>query len=453
MISFDAKTEYPWAIENDIAVSTNAGIHNSMSILTAIFTVPDGKVGMFGVEGGTCAEPTYDGFAIVVNGETLYSDAAHNENISFIYPFTPGDYHVEFIHVRDGMDEVWTPYDQSRITGLSLRLENSGIAHVRETAPFSMEAAVGEVASDVVTIINTSDSSVEILSVSGEGPFGAIMPQTAILPNKNYTVDIPITFFSNTAGDFEGIITIETTVGFVEIPVSATADYIKYIGKAEATGYGIPYGSESLAYGDVGLTTTMLYPAEAMCGLKNAQIESVTFFTSNIPDYMFSCPDILVEAGVIDAVSINGPVTGLTPVMTGEMVDVYNWELTIPFDTPFVYEEENFVLQITNNALETYAGNMPIKMSFIQSSSIDGSTVVSYKGYTEQSLKTVPFIKVRYVGSNVGVDNITRPISEIKEVYYYTTDGVQLNAPIKGLNIIVTVYDDGTTSSSVMMKH
>ncbi len=452
LISFDAKTEYPWAIEDGIAVSTNAGIHNSMSILTAVFTVPEGKVGMFGVEGGTCAEPSYDGFAIVVDGSTFYSDAAHNEHISFIYPFTPGDYRVEFIHVRDGVDELWTPYDQSRITSLSLNIEEPGVAHVRETAPFSMEAAVGEVASDVVSIRNTSNSSVEILSVSGAGPFGAIMPQTTVLPRKNYTVEVPITFLSDEAGEFEGIITVETTAGFVEIPVSATADYVKYIGAAETTGYGVPYGAESLAYGDIGLTTTMLYPAEAMKSLQKANIESVTFFTSNIPDYTFSCPDVLVEAGEIEANTITGPVAGLTPVMNGEMVDAYNWELTIPFDNPFTYEEGNFILQLTNNALENYAGNTPVKMEFVLASSINGSTVVSYKGYTEQTLKTVPFIKVRYTPGTLGIDKMTRPLSEIKEVRYYSIDGTPLQAPVKGLNVIITVYEDGTTSSSVMMK-
>lgn len=452
LISFDAKTEYPWAIEDGVAVSTNAGIHNSMSILTAVFTVPEGKVGMFGIEGSTCAEPSYDGFAILVDGNTVYSDAAHNEHISFIAPFTPGEYRVEFIHVRDGMDELWTPYDQSRITSLSLRIEETGVAHVRETAPFSMEAAVGEVASDVICIRNTSNSSVEILSVSAAAPFGAIMPQNTVLPQKNYTVEVPVTFLSDTAGEFEGIITVETTAGFVEIPVSATADYIKYIGAAETTGYGAPYGAEALAYGDVGLTTTMLYPAESMNGLKNANIESVTFFTSNIPDYTFSCPDVLVEAGEIDTNTITGPVENLTPVMDGEMVDAYNWELAIPFNDPFIYDGGNFVLQLTNNALENYAGNKPIKMAFVLASSINGSTVVSYKGYTEQTLKTVPFIKVRYTEGSNGIDKVTRPLSEIKEVCYYSIDGTQLQAPVKGLNVIVTVYKDGTTTTSVMMK-
>lgn len=452
LISFDAKTEYPWAVEDGVAVSTNAGIHNSMSILTAAFNVPEGKVGMLGIEGATCAEPSYDGFAIVVDGKTIYSDAAHNEHISFIYPFTAGEYRVEFIHVRDVMDELWTPYDQSRITALSLTMQSPGAAHVRQTAPFSMEAAVGDVASDVVCITNTSDSSVEILSVRADEPFGAIMPQTTLLPGKNSTVEIPVTFLSETAGEFAGSIIVETTAGIVEIPVSASADYVKYIGEAETTGYGIPYGAESLGYGDVGLTTTMLYPAEAMAGLQNASIESVTFFTSDIPDYTFSCPDMLVEAGDTDVNTINGPVEGLETVMTGEMVDAYNWELTIPFDEPFVYEGGNFILQLTNNAVETYAGNMPIKMAFLLSSSINGSTVVSFKGYLEQSLKTVPFIKVRYTANSDGIEKVTRPLSEIKEVRYYSTDGVQLQAPVKGLNVIVTVYEDGATSSSIMMK-
>lgn len=452
LITFDPKTKYPWDMADGMAVSTNEGIHNSMSVLTALFSVPEEKIGILSFEGGTCAEPFYDGFAVIVDGNTIYSDAARNEDISVSLPFYPGDYRVEFNHVRDMVDEMYTPYDQSRLTALSLRIENPGAVHVREKIPFSLDAPVGEVASDVVRVMNTSDSPVEIISVSGDGSFGAVMPQSPMLSHKNQTVEIPVTFLSSDAGCFKGVITVETTTGIIEIPVRATADYVRYIGAAETSGYGIPYGAESLAYGDIGLSCTMCYPAESMKGLKDSQIESVTFFPSDIPDYTFSCPDILAEAGETDLSTVSNYVEGLTAVMTGEMADAVNWELTIPFDTPYTYEGGNFIFQLTNNALETYAGNTPVKMSFLQSSSIGGSSVVSFRGYAENTVKAVPFIKVKYTPGSLGVENTTRPLSEIKEIRYHNMDGTRINAPQKGLNIVTTVYNDGTTSSSVMMK-
>ncbi len=44
------------------------------------------------------------------------------------------------------------------------------------------------------------------------------------------------------------------------------------------------------------------------------------------------------------------------------------------------------------------------------------------------------------------------PLSEIVEVRYYSIDGARLTAPQNGLNVIVTVYKNGETSSTVMIK-
>ncbi len=50
------------------------------------------------------------------------------------------------------------------------------------------------------------------------------------------------------------------------------------------------------------------------------------------------------------------------------------------------------------------------------------------------------------------METVMPPLSEIVEVRYYSIDGTRLTAPQNGLNVIVTVYKNGETSSTVMIK-
>ena len=68
----------------------------------------------------TCAEPTYDGFAIRFNGETVHSEVAHNENMDVTLPVQAGEYRVELMYVRDTKDEIYSAYDRTILRGSRL---------------------------------------------------------------------------------------------------------------------------------------------------------------------------------------------------------------------------------------------------------------------------------------------------------------------------------------------
>ncbi len=452
LITFDSKTEYPWAMEDGAAVSTNTGIHNSMSTLTLNFSVPEGKIGLFSLKGATCAEPTYDGFAIRFNGETVHSEVAHNENMDVTLPVQAGEYRVELMHVRDTKDEIYSAYDRTILRELSLVIEDAGAHHFHVQPAYKMLAPVGEPVSDVVAVRNLSTTSIEITGVKGDGCFEPLMPEVTVLPSKFATVEIPVVFRADKAGEYEGVITVSTSAGEVKIPVAAEADYVKYIGSPSASSFAGPYVTALMQYGETEVTATMLYPAELMETLKGADIESVTFFPTSIPDYTFTCPDVTAEAGETDTFSIADRVKGLTPVMTGEMADAENWELTIPFDSPYTYNGGNFLFQLTNNVAEPYGGNTRIQMAFRHFPSLPGKTIITLHDTPEPAVETLPYMRVKYEPSTLGVETVMPPLSEIVEVRYYSIDGTRLTAPQKGLNVIVTVYKNGETSSTVMIK-
>ncbi len=50
-----------------------------------------------------------------------------------------------------------------------------------------------------------------------------------------------------------------------------------------------------------------------------------------------------------------------------------------------------------------------------------------------------------------GIDEQNMDGKEIKEVIYYTVNGVRVNTPVKGVNVVTTVYTDGTSKTSKML--
>lgn len=452
LISFDSKYEYPWKVDDGVAVSTNEGVHNSKSILGLDFAIPHGKIAIFGLKGATCAEPNYDGFAIVVNGETIYSDVSRNENVDVEIPFEEGEYKIQLMHVRDSKDELYSAYDRTIVKELSLKIMDPGVHHIGFEPPYKMLAPVGEVISDVVTVCNLTDEPVTITSVEGSGCFGALMPEKTILEKKSDSANIPVTFLADKDGEFTGTITVHTSAGNIEIPVSATADYVKYIGAAEVSSYAGPYVTILMAYGETECTSTMLYPSDLMTDLKGAKMESLTFFPTHLPDYTFSCPNIMAEVGESDSYDFTMRVDFLEPVMTGEMVDADNWELTIPFDTPYQYNGGNFLFQLTNLEKETFGGHTPIQMAFRHFPSSIGKTIVTLHDMSDAPVETLPYMRVKYDPTTVGIDDVKVSLSEVSDIEFFSIEGIRLELPVKGLNVVVTHYSDGKTRSAIMLK-
>lgn len=453
LISFDAKVEYPWILEDGAAWSTNSGIHNSESPLKLRFSIPEGKTGVFTIDGNYCFEPTYDAFQIRVNDGLVYSDHMHTEGINTSFPLAAGNYEVELVHVKDVKDQLWMPYDYSRVSDISLVLSEADIFANYTGLFFTNDAPVGEVVSDVVTLVNMGNKEIFIISVEGTDNFGGVMPENPVVAGKDATIDVPLTFTASQPGYYEGVVTIHTTGGDVEVPVSATADYVKYVGVADSGNMSGPYITALLQYGERNVCSTMWYPSAAMEHLAGCNIESLTFFSANLPDYSLTCPDVKAEVGETSETDIKELFSGLTQVMAGEMVDLDYWRHTIPFDEPYLYEGGNFVFQLSTAALENYGDHQPVQISYDHTRAIGGITVISLDGETaDYPQHTVPVMMVKYAGEQVGTESIDADLADIVEIRYYSMEGLPLTAPVKGLNIVVTIYSDGSRRSSVMMK-
>jgi hypothetical protein len=91
-------------------------------------------------------------------------------------------------------------------------------------------------------------------------------------------------------------------------------------------------------------------------------------------------------------------------------------------------------------------------MAFRHFPSLPGKTIITLHDTPEPAVETLPYMRVKYEPSTLGVETVMPPLSEIVEVRYYSIDGTRLTAPQNGLNVIVTVYKNGETSSTVMIK-
>ena len=102
------------------------------------------------------------------------------------------------------------------------------------------------------------------------------------------------------------------------------------------------------------------------------------------------------EAGETDTFSIADRVKGLTPVMTGEMADAENWELTIPFDSPYTYNGGNFLFQLTNNVAEPLWRQHPHPDGFPPLPLAARKTIITLHDTPEPAVETLPYMRVKY---------------------------------------------------------
>lgn len=140
---------------------------------------------------------------------------------------------------------------------------------------------------------------------------------------------------------------------------------------------------------------------------------------------------------------------GLTEVYSGEMVDLVNYELTIPFSQTYKYTGSNLRYQCQMLENEDYAGNTRTNFGFYTCEAYiyDKASGVTDDTWGLQNLTKIPFMRVKYK-KGTGVENTLRPLSEIKTVRYFTIDGIQLTEMQKGINVIQTVYKDGTVKTT-----
>ena len=182
------------------------------------------------------------------------------------------------------------------------------------------------------------------------GPFRVDMTAPEVAPGQ--TLEIPVTYAPVEAGDFTGTLTIDCaqagsfTVNLSGSAMVAASDLV-VCDSASLCGFLPVYGVESDIVNTFG---QMIYPAEMLTDMAGSEVIALTFFARQM---MIDGGVIQLSLKEVDSTqfyeddnppSYVTPYTDLTVVATTVPVK-YNNEMMFYFDTPYVYNGGNLLVE------------------------------------------------------------------------------------------------------------
>lgn len=278
-----------------------------------------------------------------------------------------------------------------------------------------------------VKLYNLGSKPLSVTAVEGSGPFSASVDGLEIAPYK--TGYAKMTFTREGVGEYEGDVVLKTTGGDVKIHCTAATEKIIY-------DYSVIVDK-----GDFSFDTSMEYPW-LLDGNKAYSPTAYMEVNSNVIDSWIEASFIVPEGN-----------TG-TLTWNGRNSSVPWWNFmgeNIFEDGTIIYADG---VEITRFADTVSAGSAQLEepLSFPA-----GQHNIRF---LYRKMASQPEGEDRYVLYNLALDlapttNIGSVDGEktIKSVEYYTISGERIAAPAKGVNIIKSTYDDGTSSvKKVVLK-
>ena len=178
----------------------------------------------------------------------------------------------------------------------------------------------------------------------------------------------------------------------------------------------------------------------------------MTYQTVMEADIDYTSADVNYRIGTTSAneVSENHP-EGLTTVYSGEQIDIVNYEQTIKFNEPFTYNGGNLIVAHDMNAREGF----DIQVYYYSGPANSGSSGIYLPGTPSFGLmkKTyVPTLRLKYIPKEgTSVQDVTS--RQVEKVEYFDITGMRIPSMRKGVNIVLTTYKNGkTTTQKVVIK-
>lgn len=238
---FETDPQNPFLVENGKAYNSTAKVKDdvyTVSKLKVYYTVPEGYFGKLSWKGNvSCTSDEYNwkdyltifvqqpmnGFSSVFMGDIDCGSEAFYENYPAAAVSSSGDHYIEFSYIQNG-DGMYEGDDCVYISELSLELEKS--------EPYKVELSADEVdlgtiyegksSKAVVTLTNKGTNDITVTAVEGDGPFsGAAMSQGPVPYGK--TVDVELYFNPMDDGQYSGTVTITTEAGDLKVTCNGTA--------------------------------------------------------------------------------------------------------------------------------------------------------------------------------------------------------------------------------------
>lgn len=450
--SWETSSEYPWLINENEAYSTNTNHDNTTSELTMNFSVPEGKLARLSFDANFAVEPEGDIFHVTVNNVDVVKMDQSRRNLVGTYIMPAGDYKAVFAHIKDYTTLIPSA-DVSKISNIRIDLIDDKADAAFMHAPryhYDLIAPLDRATDTYCWIINKGTNPLTITGAEAEKPFSLEVPSTPVAPGD--TLAIPVKIQPTAPGLYSSKFIFHTSAGDVTCDYDAQADYVRYLGDFDGATLDFPVCTYYTSYWVYPIYTQSIYFEKDMEGLNGAQITEMTYQTVMEADIDYTSADVNYRIGTTSAneVSENHP-EGLTTVYSGEQIDIVNYEQTIKFNEPFTYNGGNLIVAHDMNAREGF----DIQVYYYSGPANSGSSGIYLPGTPSFGLmkKTyVPTLRLKYIPKEgTSVQDVTS--GQVEKVEYFDITGMRIPSMRKGVNIVLTTYKNGkTTTQKVVVK-
>lgn len=483
-MTFTTDSSYPFLVEDGVAYNSTSKVPDESyrkSWVRASFTVPEGKLGYLSWEGtswGTPSEIGYYDYGQVEISHPLNTgskgmwgaeeDASSNAlaNDDYWKKFLsciPGDHYIEFQYYQGG-DNAYYGEDRIEISHLKLTLIDFEADNVELLTPEvefeSTYVGPQRYTTATVQLHNTGSNRLYVKDIPAAEPFYGIIPNY----NDNgfefdSTVDVTLWFYPTEEGDFTGDLVIQTSGGDVTVKchgATKSQEGIIYPGDFEDQAYGWSTYDADNDGSSWDLGTNMWYyedPTYVHSGIECLASASYSFSYGSItPDNWTFSPAISVpEDG--DA-KVTYYIGAFSPNSYSEH---YSFYITTDISSVDAIADEGAIIEETIDLVPerdedgNVGGWLYREFDLQEYAGQDIYLVFRHHDCTGQYLIRLDDVFV--YGSTTGIGSILTGGDGhgILRQEIYNANGVQLPALQHGLNIVVTVYEDGSRVTSKLM--
>ena len=445
LLTWKSTSAYPWAIEGNVAHSTNVGVMSSHSSITAQIDVPEGQVGTFAFQAASYPEPGYDSFRFY-DGDSIYTYSVYrNDSIIYQQILSAGHHDLKFDFYKDNIDEVYFRGDSAAVSHVRVSLQQAGPALHIPSASFTEIVPVGDTYYADAYLVNAGTAPFTLEGIDGDDHFGARMPGNATCQPGD-TLHVYTSFEADEPGSYAGNVTFRTSAGDLVLPLHATADHVLYLSGNETYNYGYPYPTAWTAIGYDNVNTQVIYNADLTNELEGRDLTEMTFFSYVISEAPLTCPDVEYQIGTTSKAAVYDlEAKGLTTVYHGAQPVVDNFEMTVPFSEPYHFEGGNLEVQLLLRGSESFRVQFPWLCSVVNDEYPQCSGVSSRGELTTDSA-ILPYVRFRYSVQN---PEAIRTVSgsearTVTDLHVYDLQGRELQHMEPGFCVTVTTYSDGT---------
>lgn len=474
----------PYIVENGKAyniTSCKADYEPTTSSFTAAFTIPDGKMGFLSWEGHCDGTPTSD---------PSYW-AKDRGKVTIAHPMTTGDHDVSGNDVDAGSEAVFASDDswkdflactpgQHSITFMynqggdtihygTDRLEISHFRlHVIDYKEHEAELLTPSVAFDsiyvgpqryttaTVRLHNLGSKALKVESVNNVGPFYGVIPEDSAKFNQN--LDVTLWFFPTEEGEFEDSITITTNCGDFKVECQGrtkNADGLILIGDFEDNAYGwstCDRNKDGETW-DLGSNLWGENPNYVHSGIQClASISYSNNLGSITPDNWSLSPTFDVPD---DGAMLTYYVSAFHPQRYAEHYSLYvtsKEEIDdILTETPAV--EETLDTPTSENEKGYVEGWVLHSVDLKPWAGKSVRLVFRHHDCTGQYILRLDdvFVKTYSRYATDGISLVKTDGGNVVSRCFYDLNGRLLGNPVKGVNIVKTVYTNGTVKTQKMI--